>query len=258
MESPESRVKYNYRKGTDPTTVTQHGLYMRPLTDPSLHPLTAPKPPSDAPDTSDHPVPPGTPPREEEEQSATMSGASQAMSTKCATVATSDESSHSVLKLADAQEAEKEANMATAGTVPLTTAKALSKAANALTLEMPPTADKQIPTEHLQNDAANVSAPSVPLGTPSVSEGSSAVSVGISSTPMGAPTATEGKSAGTSSVSEGNEAAPKAASKSLVGTAAVPNESWGRGRVTLLGDAAHATIPNGTSPSAVSMLSDQA
>ena len=38
-------------KEPDPSTVTQHGLYMRRLSDPSLHPLIAKAPPAEAPDT---------------------------------------------------------------------------------------------------------------------------------------------------------------------------------------------------------------
>ncbi|KAL0049404.1 hypothetical protein WJX82_001334 [Trebouxia sp. C0006] len=54
-------------KGTDPTTVTQHGLYMRPLTDPSLQPLLALKPLDKVPE---QPAPPGTPPHKEKERAA--------------------------------------------------------------------------------------------------------------------------------------------------------------------------------------------
>ncbi|KAL0042605.1 hypothetical protein WJX79_004971 [Trebouxia sp. C0005] len=156
-------------KGTDPTTVTQHGLYMRPLTDPSLHPLLAPnRGPLDKP--PEQPVAPGTPPHEE-----------------------------------------------TAG-------------------------------------------PAVPAPTPPTLEGSSQMSKDISSSPMGAalgalsgskaegePAASEGKFPASGGHPVGTGLNPQGGNLCTqpVGANSDPSQLWGRGRVTLLGDAAHATIPNG-------------
>lgn len=57
----------NVVKGTDPSTVTQHGLYMRPLTESSLHPLVAKPSPKDQIPSSGDAIRPVTPAQETEQ-----------------------------------------------------------------------------------------------------------------------------------------------------------------------------------------------
>ncbi len=248
-------------KGTDPTTVTQHGLYMRPLTDPSLHPLLALKPLDKVPE---QPAPPGTPPHEEKERStsAAASGqvpSGQVNSSESESVAAERELQQ-VVNPEAAKEAEKPGSALTAGT-------ALSKAANALSLNCPAPEDKAIkPDENNSHGNPLANSPCVPALTPpalegssQISKGSSEMSKGSSSSPIGAALGPVSKPEGKA---DGEPAAPEGSSPALKGhpvgtgftpqggdasTQAVgdPSQLWGRGRVTLLGDAAHATIPNG-------------
>ncbi|KAL3154854.1 hypothetical protein ABBQ38_011396 [Trebouxia sp. C0009 RCD-2024] len=248
---PESLM--NIVKRTDPSTVTQHGLYMRPLTDPSLHPLVAKAPPAEA---------PGTPPNEEEQKPA-----SSAEGCKPSEPATAQDSIQP--SKTDEQPGAQEADMASADAAPV-----LQKETENLNLgnSNPKSSPKYAPTLHAQtsekpvdsaadavtSDAklsgspAEMNGTSLPTGAPapvgksSVSTGST----GTASVPMGnlAPV-------GVPSATKGTPNACDASPETNAGSASVPGKGqetprdedvcWGRGRVSLLGDAAHATIPNG-------------
>lgn len=250
---PESLM--NIVKRTDPSTVTQHGLYMRPLTDPSLHPLVAKAPPAEA---------PGTPPNEEEQKPA-----SSAEGCKPSEPATAQDSIQP--SKTDEQPGAQEADMASADAAPV-----LQKETENLNLgnSNPKSSPKYAPTLHAQtsekpvdsaadavtSDAklsgspAEMNGTSLPTGAPapvgksSVSTGST----GTASVPMGnlAPV-------GVPSATKGTPNACDASPETNAGSASVPGKGqetprdedvcWGRGRVSLLGDAAHATIPNGMS-----------
>ena len=187
-------------KKTDPSTVTQHGLYMRPLTDPSLHPLVAKAPPAEAPDT---------PPNEEEPKTVSLAASNSPDTAGAATV--KELAKHSEdCRQPPAQE----------------TTRAGAE----------PTSPLSAPT------SAEVKDPSVPAGNSSVLNGNSTSSVGTASTAVKAPSTTEGSpNAKASDSKTGSDAVPGQQTE----TPADGHEGWGRGRVSLLGDAAHATIPNG-------------
>lgn len=244
-------------KGTDPTTVTQHGLYMRPLTDPSLHPLLAPnRGPLDKP--PEQPVAPGTPPHEETAGSTSAAASGQ---TSSGQVNSSDSGSttavcqpQQVVTQEAAREAEGPSPALTAGT-------ALTKAADALSLNPSAPEDKAMkPDENNPDSNSRENSPAVPAPTPPTLEGSSQMSKDISSSPMGAalgalsgskaegePAASEGKFPASGGHPVGTGLNPQGGNLCTqpVGANSDPSQLWGRGRVTLLGDAAHATIPNG-------------
>ena len=162
-------------KSTDPSTVTQHGLYMRPLTDPSLHPLVAKATPADA---------PGTPPKEEE-QKANSKATADAAAEKLAALSTTPAESEGVQ--GDIQAASE--------------GKATSQ-------------DIADPSK-ITKDSAAMSADN------------------------------KGDSAASSEATTEDNAVPKPAAESPAELVTAGDEGWGKGRVSLLGDAAHATIPNG-------------
>jgi len=246
-------------KGTDPTTVTQHGLYMRPLTDPSLHPLIAPKP-LDKP--SEQPIAPGTPPHEQKERSSSAAASDQVSSGQVnssesgSAAAVCQQPIHQVVNAEAAKEAEGSSSALAAGS-------ALAKAADALSLNSSAADDKAMkPDENNPHGNPPENSPSVPALTPPALKGSSQMSKGILSTPMGAALGAlsepGGKADGEPAVSQGSFPASKGhpmgtgftskggdQSTQSVGASSDPSQLWGRGRVTLLGDAAHATIPNG-------------
>ena len=243
-------------KGTDPTTVTQHGLYMRPLTDPSLHPLLALKPLDRPPE---QPTPPGTPPHEEIEMLTSAAASGQVNSSESGSAAAEHEP-HQEVNPEAAKEAEGPSSA-------LTAEKALTKAADALSLNSPTADDKATkPDENNPHDNPLKNSPSVPAVTPpalegssQMSKGSSEMSKGSSSSPMGAalgalskpegkadgePAALEGSSPALKGHPVGTDFTPQGGDPSTqpVGD---PSQLWGRARVTLLGDAAHATVSNG-------------
>ena len=224
-------------KGTDPTTVTQHGLYMRPLTDPSLQPWTAPTAPSDLP----------KPPPSHADMPLTTGEATSAqrsLEQHGSSPAKPDKSVHSGETENTAEkEVAKEAGGSVAG---LAADNALAKSADALSLEAPAAVSS------LQQARSNGS---IHLNTSPLSalpNGSSTITMGTRSTPIGKPSATKGKLEGKPASTTGSSSASKgtmedkAGSAQPLGTEPAPSQLWGRGRVTLLGDAAHATIPNGT------------
>lgn len=242
-------------KRTDPSTVTQHGLYMRPLTDPSLHPLVAKAPPAEA---------PGTPPNEEEQKPATP------VACKPSEPATAQKSIQ--LPKTDEQPGAQEADMASADAVPV-----LQKETQNLSLgtSNPKPSPEDIPNLHAktaenaadfnQSDAKPTGSPAemngralpigapTPVGEPSVSTGNWTSSKGTASVPMeklapvGVPSATKGSPTASDISPEKNVGGTSAAGKGQESSADDDDDvCWGRGRVSLLGDAAHATIPNGT------------
>ncbi|KAL3144420.1 hypothetical protein ABBQ32_004168 [Trebouxia sp. C0010 RCD-2024] len=241
-------------KRTDPSTVTQHGLYMRPLTDPSLHPLVAKAPPAEA---------PGTPPNEEEQKPATP------VACKPSEPATAQKSIQ--LPKTDEQPGAQEADMASADAVPV-----LQKETQNLSLgtSNPKPSPEDIPNLHAktaenaadfnQSDAKPTGSPAemngralpigapTPVGEPSVSTGNWTSSKGTASVPMeklapvGVPSATKGSPTASDISPEKNVGGTSAAGKGQESSADDDDDvCWGRGRVSLLGDAAHATIPNG-------------
>ena len=225
-------------KGTDPTTVTQHGLYMRPLTDPSTKPWAAPMSPSDLPKppASNADMPLKTEEATSDQSSLVEHGSSPAAPGK-------------FVRSGDAEKtAEKEVGKEAGGSVAVLTAdNALAESADALSLEAPAAAAS------LQQGRSNGSIhlkDSSPLSA--LPNGSSTVTMGTRSIPMGKPSATKGKPEGKPAAPTGSSSASKgimedkAGAAQLLGTETAPSQLWGRGRVTLLGDAAHATIPNGT------------
>ena len=246
-------------RGTDPTTVTQHGLYMRPLTDPSLHPLLALKPLDKPPE---QPAPPGTPPHEEKERSTSAAASGQISSGQV----NSSESGSAAAVCQPPPEVNPEAAKAVEEpSSALTAGRALTKAANALSLNSS-TADDKATNSDENNPHGNPpkNTPSGPALTPQAVEGSSQTSKGSSSSPtgaaLGAISKPEGKADGEPAAPEGSFPAseghpvgtgftPQGGDPSTqpVGVNSDPSHLWGRGRVTLLGDAAHATIPNGNS-----------
>lgn len=225
-------------KGTDPTTVTQHGLYMRPLTDPSTKPWTAPTSPSDLskPPASNADVP---------LQTGEATSAQRSLEQHGSLPAAPDKFVHSgeAEKTAE-KEVEKEAGGSVAA---LTADNALAEGADALSLEAPAAAASL--QQQRSNDSIHMR-DSSPLSA--LPNGSSTVTMGTRSTPMGKPSATKGKLEGKPASTTGSSSASKgtmedkAGAAQLLGTEPAPSQLWGRGRVTLLGDAAHATIPNGT------------
>ena len=214
-------------KKTDPSTVTQHGLYMRPLTDPSLHPLVAKAPPAEAPDT---------PPNEEEQKTGSPAAADLPGTVVAATV-------KELVKYSE--DSGQPPAQATKGAVP--DAVSLCPVSTPATPGQRPddTTDIDVPSSaKVPGPSAEIKVTSLPVGTPSVLKGSLTGSVGISSTPMGPATPVENppgnkdsSSATAPDTSTGSDASPDKGAESPAG--------WGRGRVSLLGDAAHATIPNG-------------
>jgi len=248
-------------KGTDPTTVTQHGLYMRPLTDPSLHPLLALKPLDKPPE---QPAPPGTPPREEKERLTSAAASGQVSSGQ---VSSSESGSAAAVCQPDQVVNPEAAKEAEGPSSALTAGNALAKAANALSLNCSAADDKATkPDENNLHGNPLANSPSGPAltspaleGSSQMSKGSSEMSKGSSSSPMGAALGALSKPEGKA---DGEPAAPEGSSPASeghpVGTGFTPqggdpstqpvgdsSQLWGRGRVTLLGDAAHATIPNG-------------
>ena len=149
----------------------------------------------------------------------------------------------------------------------MTAGTALSKAANALSLNWPAPEDKATkPDEPNPHGTPLKNSPSIPTLTPpalegssEMSKGSSEMSKGSSSSPIGAALEAvsnpEGKADGEPGSPEGSSPASEghpvgtgfAPQGGDPATQAVgdPSQLWGQGRVTLLGDAAHATIPNG-------------
>ncbi len=243
-------------KGTDPTTVTQHGLYMRPLTDPSLHPLLALKPLDKPPG---QPVAPGTP-RHEEKERSTCAASGQVSSRQ---VNSSESGSAAAVCQPDQVVNPEAAKEAEGPSSALTAGKALTKAADALSLDCSAADDKAAhPDDNNPHGNAIKRSPSVPILTPQAVEGSSPMSKGSSSSPMGAalgavskpegkadgePAAPEGKFSASEGQPVGADFTPQGGDPSTqpVGAYSDQSQLWGRGRVTLLGDAAHATIPNG-------------
>lgn len=209
-------------KKTDPTTVTQHGLYMRPLTDPALHPLVAKAPPATSPDTS---------PREEEQ--TTRSPAASDPPETVATATLKELVKHS-------ENTEQPAATDAAGSSPqnATADKQADNAAAAAAAHVQSTAE-------LTGASAGMEGPSLPTRTPAATKGKPTGPVGRSSTSIGASAPVQACSTtkGSSSLT------PPDSSEAFPGKGAeTPGDGyvgWGRGRVTLLGDAAHATIPNG-------------
>ena len=240
--------------GTDPTTVTQHGLYMRPLTDPSLHPLLALKPIDKPPE---QPAPPGTPPHEEKERSVSAAASDEVLSGQV----NSSRSGSAAAVCQPYEVVTPEAAKEVEGPSPaLTAGNALAKAANALSPTSSAADNKATkPDENNSHGNPLENSPPLPALTPPAVEGSTPMSKGSSSSPMGAalgavskpegktegqPAASEGSSPASEGHPLGNGFTPQGGDPSTqpVGD---PSQLWGRGRVTLLGDAAHATIPNG-------------
>ena len=181
-------------KRTDASTVTQHGLYMRPLTDPSLHPLVAKAPPAE---------PPNTPPAEEEHKTGSLA-ASHSPDTIVTTMVKHSEDGE--------QPAPQETKRADAVSTSPSNAPASAEMTGA------PAANSSVPT------------------------GNSLGSVGTSSTAVKAPSTTKGSPTGATPARQtGSDVDPGKEAESPADV----HEGWGRGRVSLLGDAAHATIPNG-------------
>ena len=218
-------------KKTDPSTVTQHGLYMRPLTDPSLHPLVA-KAPAAAPDT---------PPNGEEQKTGFPAAPDSPETVVTATV------KELVKHSEDSEQTPDQAtNRDDADAVPSSpvNAPALHVTAGK---QSDATADVDFPSNaEVPGPSAETKDPSLSVGTPSVSKGNLKGSVDSSSTPVrpfppakNPPAAKDSPSAAAPDTSTGSYA--------CLGKGAEPDSptGWGRGRVSLLGDAAHATIPNG-------------
>lgn len=240
-------------KRTDPSTVTQHGLYMRPLTDPSLHPLVAKAPPVE---------PPGTPPQEEEQKTSAVAAlgsghqsqdedATKKLAESEAKAEQSVNSEQSAVPQA-ASRASADAMPSRPKTAPASTARPLLKKEQSSKTDVQPSGDTS------SSPAGSKGSFTVPAGTPSSPTSTSLTPMGISSkAPLAAPSIPEGKGlspkekdppAKGSTVASAPESMP--AKESGPGKEAeclepVHSETWGRGRVTLLGDAAHATIPNG-------------
>ena len=174
---------------------------MRPLTDPSLHPLVAKAPPAEA---------PKTPPNEEEQKTGSLAASNPPDTVVTATV--KELVKHS-------QDCEQRGAQE-------------SKGADAVPTSPPPA-------------SAEMKDPPVPAGNSSDLTGNLTDSVGTSSTAVKAPSTTKGSpNATTPDRKTGTDVGP---GKEAEGPADV-REGWGRGRVSLLGDAAHATIPNGAWP----------
>ena len=240
-------------KRTDPSTVTQHGLYMRPLTDPSLHPLVAKAPPAEA---------PGTPPQEEEQkfgaQAAFGSDHQSEDKEKTEHAAGSDKAETLVNSRQAA--APQTADRASADETPLSPEAAPAATAKSLSTKgQSPKTDVHSTFDSSSSPAGSKCSSTVPLQTPPTPASSSltGTSMGISPTPLAAPPISEDNgstSTGADRPAKGRTAA--SASKTMPekhlgpGKEAetpkpVQSDTWGKGKVTLLGDAAHATIPNG-------------
>lgn len=212
-------------KNTDPSTVTQHGLYMRPLTDPSLHPLVAKAPSAASPDT---------PPRDEEQKTSSLAASDPPETVVTATI--KELVKHS-------KDTEQPAAQETKGAA---TDPACPQTAQAL----PAKANKQaddVADAHVQS-TAELTGSLADMKGPSVSKGSPAGSAGSSSAPRG-PSAPVEACSTTKSSSSATGSDGKTGSDAVMGNGEkAPGEGhvgWGRGPVSLLGDAAHATIPNG-------------
>ena len=229
-------------KKTDPSTVTQHGLYMRPLSDPSLHPLVAKATPAEAPDT---------PPNEEEQKAGSLAASNSPDTVVAATVKELVKHSEDCgqpaaqeTKRAGAVPTSSVSTQATRGAV----ADAVSCPVNTLATpgkQSDDTSDIGVPcSAEVPGPSAEINYLSLPVGTPSVSKGSLTGSVGISSTPMGPSTPVQNPP-GNKDNSSATAPDTSARDDACPGKGAESPAGWGRGRVSLLGDAAHATIPNG-------------
>lgn len=183
---------------TDPTTVTQHGLYMRPMTE--THPWAIPQFPK-APALPRTPEPPGTPLKQAEAPLAASNGASP------------DAYGRSVMP--------RQAGQSTRSN-PEAGAPAGEASVEAATLNGAPSAVKQAEASSQGASVEAVTAPHAATSVPDAKHGAAAVPDTNGASAVGA---------GTRAVADGARA--------------VADGAWGRGRVTLLGDAAHATIPNG-------------
>ena len=236
-------------KRTDPSTVTQHGLYMRPLTDPSLHPLVAKAPLAEA---------PVTPPKEEERKPASEPAPVQHPIQRVKTygqtgaqgVATAAGDAMPVLQK-DTQNlklgtSNPKSSPETAPTLHAKTAEKPADNGSGAVLSNP---KSTVSSAEMNGTSLPMGVPT-PVGESSELKGNSTGLMGSASVPMGnlAPV-------GVPSATNGSPRASDVAPQTDVGKTAVPGSGqespddedvcWGRGRVSLLGDAAHATIPNG-------------
>ena len=162
---------------TDPSTVTQHGLYMRPLTDPSLHPLVPKAPPAEAPDT---------PANKEEHMTSSSAASDSPEATVKGLVKPSEDC---------AQPAAQETRRAVADAMPSSpvNAPALHAAADEQSSDA---ADSSASShEELTGSSAKLQEPPGPAGSLSTTQGSSTGLMGSPSTPMGASTAVQTASA---------------------------------------------------------------
>ena len=193
-------------KATDPSTVTQHGLYMRPLGEtPTVGPpKTAPSGPS---------TPAQTPPETREQTpppsptKASCSSASEPPSTTSSSRASATQHTpgKSLGSLTSSQRADS-------AKVELASSKA----------PLPKTASS---TESPVDQKACPSSRAHPKVDPTASD-------------QADPSTADPKS-------DPEHSAMKVSQENSEGSGLEAQRGWGRGRVTLLGDAAHATIPNG-------------
>ena len=214
-------------KNTDPSTVTQHGLYMRPLTDPSIHPLVAKAPPAASPDT---------PPRDEEQKTTSPAASDPPETVVTATLKELVKHSEDTEQPA-AQETKRAATDAPCPSP----RKAQALPAHAIKqADMEADADTQSAAK-LTGSVADMNGPAATKGNPTGSMGNSSAPMRASA-PVEACSTTNGSSSTTASDR-------KTGSDAVMGNGEkAPGEGhvgWGSGRVSLLGDAAHATIPNG-------------
>ena len=245
-------------KRTDPSTVTQHGLYMRPLSDPSLHPLVA-KPPPAAPtaptadpttppaDPNPAPAdPPGTPQQTEQKVLSPYEGNTAHKPAEPAGIEATTEKSAGLRELA--------ASQAAAGVSEKhhTPDSAPATARNAL-----PVGAQSNSAAQIADQAELVGPSAVPNGPPATASADSTAAAAHAPTPMSPYSNIKGNGHSAKApdsarqIKQSQQASDACAqpnkgaeSRNLPGDSA-ESETWGRGRVSLLGDAAHATIPNG-------------
>ena len=247
----------NIVKGTDPSTVTQHGLYMRPLTEPSLHPLVAKPSPQAQSSSLDDPVRPVTPARETEEPSPAK------LDLSAAKTDLSPANTDPVSPKTDLSPSNKESSPG--DTAPVAQAEQGVTAQHSTQVNLQPAGaatdnfpaavlplvsdqpeDTAVTGSNLISGAHAAAAPKDVVPTPEpAKKGSDQGAKGTLSTDEPA--------------SKGPEQAAAATADNLTASAKsevserVPEVVWGKGRVSLLGDAAHATIPNGTLPPVLSL-----